>query len=154
MYWNHEHMDRKGIQNQKRIKSCPSPAFKPVFQEVKERFLHHICHLCSNPWGQESKHNYEQKLDFYLKDSFEKLRKISNLLPQHLARKWQKVKSILETPENENLLKIYSFHIIQDANEFVSSSEQIWKKFALHHLLINVSSAVNGCRQNESPNSW
>ncbi len=25
--------------------------------------------------------------------------------------------------------------------------------FSLHHLLTNVSSAVNGCRQNESPNS-
>ncbi len=25
---------------------------------------------------------------------------------------------------------------------------------ALHHLLTNGSSAVNGCRRNESPNSW
>ncbi len=31
--------------------------------------------------------------------------------------------------------------------EFVSSSEQI---LALHNLLTNGSSAVNGCRQNES----
>ncbi len=30
---------------------------------------------------------------------------------------------------------------------------QIWRNVALHHLLINGSSAVNGCRQNESPNS-
>ncbi len=29
---------------------------------------------------------------------------------------------------------------------------QIWRNVALHHLLDNVSSAVNGCRQNESPN--
>ncbi len=35
---------------------------------------------------------------------------------------------------------------------FVSSSEQIWSNSALHHLLTNGSSAVNGCRQNESPN--
>ncbi len=35
-------------------------------------------------------------------------------------------------------------------NEFVSSSEQIWRTVALHHLLTNVSYAVNGCRQNES----
>ncbi len=40
---------------------------------------------------------------------------------------------------------------IQD--EFVSSSEQIWRNLAFHHLLTNGSSAVNGCRQNESPNS-
>ncbi len=25
---------------------------------------------------------------------------------------------------------------------------------ALHHLLTNGSSAVNGCRQNENPNTW
>ncbi len=30
----------------------------------------------------------------------------------------------------------------------VSSSEQIWTNVALHHLLTNESSAVNGCRQN------
>ncbi len=41
-----------------------------------------------------------------------------------------------------------------DIDEFVSSSEQIWRNLALHHLFINGSSAVNGCRQNESPNSW
>ncbi len=39
---------------------------------------------------------------------------------------------------------------IQDADEFVSSSEQIWRNVALHHLLTNGSSALNGCRQNES----
>ncbi len=43
---------------------------------------------------------------------------------------------------------------IQDIDQFVSSSEQIWKNLALHHLLTNGSSGVNGCRQNESPNSW
>ncbi len=43
---------------------------------------------------------------------------------------------------------------IQDVDEFVSLSEQIWRNWALHHLFTNGSSAVNGCRQNESPNSW
>ncbi len=37
---------------------------------------------------------------------------------------------------------------VQDVDEFVSSSN-----VALHHLLRNGCSAVNGCRQNESPNS-
>ncbi len=37
-------------------------------------------------------------------------------------------------------------------NEFVSSWEQICRIVAFHHLLSNGSSAVNGCRQNESPN--
>ncbi len=44
--------------------------------------------------------------------------------------------------------------VIQDIDEFVSSSEQIWRNVAFYHLLTNGSSAVNGCRQNESPNSW
>ncbi len=39
--------------------------------------------------------------------------------------------------------------IIQDVDGFVSSSEQILRNLALHHLLINGSSAVNGCRQND-----
>ncbi len=42
---------------------------------------------------------------------------------------------------------------IQDVDEFVSSLEQIWRNLAFHHLLTNGSSTVNGCRQNESPNS-
>ncbi len=40
---------------------------------------------------------------------------------------------------------------IQDVDEFVSLSEQIWRNLALLHLLTNGSSAVNGCRQNQSP---
>ncbi len=43
---------------------------------------------------------------------------------------------------------------IQDVDEFISSSEQIWRNLTLHHLLTNRSSAVNGCRQYEVPNSW
>ncbi len=45
---------------------------------------------------------------------------------------------------------MYSPNAIQDVDEFVSSSEQIWRNLALHHLLSNGSSTVNGCRQNES----
>ncbi len=51
------------------------------------------------------------------------------------------------------LLKKYS-QAIQDIDEFVSLWEQIWRNVALHHLLTSVSSEVNGCRQNECPNSW
>ncbi len=36
-----------------------------------------------------------------------------------------------------------------DVDEFVSSSEQIWRNVALHHLFTSGSSTVNGCRQNE-----
>ncbi len=43
---------------------------------------------------------------------------------------------------------------IQDGDEFVYSSETDLDNLALHHLFTNGSSAVNGCRQNESPNSW
>ncbi len=55
----------------------------------------------------------------------------------------------------QNLLEIYSSHpFTQDVDEFVFSSKIIWENVALHHLLTNGSSTVNGCRQNESPNSW
>ncbi len=37
---------------------------------------------------------------------------------------------------------------IQDADEFVSLSEQIWRNSALQHMLTSGSSAVGGCRQN------
>ncbi len=36
-------------------------------------------------------------------------------------------------------------------DEFVSSLDQIWRNVTFRHLLTNGSSAVNGCRQNESP---
>ncbi len=50
------------------------------------------------------------------------------------------------------LPKFYIYHpqAMQDVDDFVSSSEQIWRNVALHHLLTIGSSAVNGCRQNES----
>ncbi len=41
-------------------------------------------------------------------------------------------------------------HVILDVEVlfiFIFSSEQIWRFLALHHLLTNGSSAVNGCRQ-------
>ncbi len=58
------------------------------------------------------------------------------------------------SPKNGNMLKMYSPSAIQDVDEFVSSLEQILRKLGFHHLLTNGSSAVNGCRQNESPTSW
>ncbi len=48
----------------------------------------------------------------------------------------------------------FQIFYIQDVDEFVSSSEQIWRNVALHHLLTSWSSVVNGCRQNESPNNY
>ncbi len=42
---------------------------------------------------------------------------------------------------------------IQDLDKFVSLWEQIWGNLALHHLLTNDFSVVNGCRQKESSNS-
>ncbi len=39
---------------------------------------------------------------------------------------------------------------IKDVVDFVSSSDL--EKF--YHLLTSGSSTVNGCRQNESPNTW
>ncbi len=46
---------------------------------------------------------------------------------------------------------MYSPQAIRDVEKFVSSLEQI---LALLHLSTNGSSAVNGCRENEIPNSW
>ncbi len=42
---------------------------------------------------------------------------------------------------------------IQTVHKSVSLSEHICRNLAFHHLLTNGSPAVNGCRQNESPNS-
>ncbi len=39
-------------------------------------------------------------------------------------------------------------------SDWTLSQKKIWRNLALHHLPTNGSSAVNGCRQNESPNSW
>ncbi len=49
--------------------------------------------------------------------------------------------------------KVAHSQAIQGVDGFVTSSEEIWINFALHHLLTNGSSVVNGCHQNESPNS-
>ncbi len=56
------------------------------------------------------------------------------------------------TPKKNKKQKMYP-QIIQDIDEFVSSQEQIWRNVALHYLLTKGSSAVNGCRQNESSNT-
>ncbi len=42
---------------------------------------------------------------------------------------------------------------IKDVDEFISSLEELWRNL-LHHFLTIGSSAENGCRQNETPNSW
>ncbi len=55
--------------------------------------------------------------------------------------------------KNENNKKRNTPQAIQDVDDFVSSLEQVWRNVALHHLLTSGCSAVNGCRQNESPNS-
>ncbi len=39
----------------------------------------------------------------------------------------------------------------QQVHNFIFLLEQIWRNLALHHLLTNGCFAVNGCRQNESP---
>ncbi len=44
-------------------------------------------------------------------------------------------------------LKFTQIQTIQDVDEFDSLYEQIFRNVALHHLLTNGSSAVNGCRQ-------
>ncbi len=49
-------------------------------------------------------------------------------------------------------IKLHTLKAIQHVNEFVSSSEHIRINLALHHLLNNESSVVNGCRQSEYSN--
>ncbi len=48
--------------------------------------------------------------------------------------------------------KCTQIQAMQDVDEIVSSLEQISINVVLHDLLTN--GTVNGCRQNESPNSW
>ncbi len=57
-------------------------------------------------------------------------------------------------PELEICWKSTHAQAIKDVSIYLSIylSEQIWKNLASHYLLINGSFAVNGCRQNESPN--
>ncbi len=47
-------------------------------------------------------------------------------------------------PKNKTILEMYSPQAIRDADEFVSSLEQIWRSLALHHFLTNRSCAVIG----------
>ncbi len=46
--------------------------------------------------------------------------------------------------------KYTSSQAFQVVEEFLSSSEQIWRNWALHHLLTNTLQWMNRCRQNES----
>ncbi len=64
-----------------------------------------------------------------------------------------KMNKILRFTHNENLLKImiYSRWVCLFIRTDLDRLEQ---NLSLHHLLTNGSSTVNGCRQNESPNSW
>ncbi len=48
------------------------------------------------------------------------------------------------------IIEIFHYLFLRD---FSLLLEQLWKNLALHHLLTNGSSAVNGWHQNESPNS-
>ncbi len=57
-----------------------------------------------------------------------------------------------ENKKMKNCWKLIYSQAIRDVDEFVSSSWQ--RHLALHHLHNSGSSAVNGCRQNESPNCW
>ncbi len=54
-------------------------------------------------------------------------------------------------PKTKTCRKCSHPQAIQNVDEFVASSEQIWINLALHHLLTWGSSAVNGCRQNQGP---
>ncbi len=57
-------------------------------------------------------------------------------------------------PKNWHLLNVFSPSGNPRCRFFFFPSEQIWRNVALHHLLINGSSVVNGCRLNECPNNW
>ncbi len=52
----------------------------------------------------------------------------------------------------EDIIQQKHYICLPSKNEFISSWEQNCRIVAFHHLLSNGSSAVNGCRQNESPN--
>ncbi len=56
--------------------------------------------------------------------------------------------------KNESLLNMYSLSGHQRCRWVWFYIWQIWRNLAFYHLLSNGSSAVNGCRPNESPNSW
>ncbi len=63
-----------------------------------------------------------------------------------------KLKGIIH-PKMKICWKCTQPQAIQNVDDFVFSSEQIWRNLTLHHFITNGSS-VNGCRQNESPNSF
>ncbi len=63
------------------------------------------------------------------------------------------VKEIVQkSPKMSIRWKCSHSQTIQDVDELFL--HQIWLYVALLHLFTNACSAVNGCRQNERPNSW
>ncbi len=65
-----------------------------------------------------------------------------------INHQWHFFKGIFHTKKKTICRKHTHPHTMQDVEEFDSSLEQIWIHFALHHLLTNGSSTVNGCHQN------
>ncbi len=63
-------------------------------------------------------------------------------------RMWLHVTYGNSSPKNASLLKMNS----PKGHHF--SCDHNWRNLALQRLFTNWSSAVNGCRQNEGPNSW
>ncbi len=59
----------------------------------------------------------------------------------------------LVQPKQNKKRKCTPPQAIQNGDEFVSSLEQFCRPVALHHFLTNGCSAVNRCRQYESPKS-
>ncbi len=66
-----------------------------------------------------------------------------------LSYKFGSLKEMVH-PEMKTSWKCTRPKAIQDVDEFVSSSEQIWRNVALHHLLTSGASAVNGCRSTKA----
>ncbi len=64
-------------------------------------------------------------------------------------KEWYECTQRNSVPNILNLMKMYSVHPgFRQVCFFIKTA------LAWHHLLTNGSSAVNGCRQNECPNSW
>ncbi len=152
---------RKGF-NSSSFKSGQSLRFK-------ENFMMHVCKIhssvfhmfylvrkclftCSLHFGQDQEYPLLLADRPEKKKSLNKMRTNCNLI-LHFWVIYSFIKGVMY-PKMKICWKFTHPQAIQDVDEFVLSPEQIWRNVALHHLLTNGSSAVNGCRQNESPNSW
>ncbi len=78
--------------------------------------------------------------------------KLKNLQYRLITNKVSIINIVNPTWVKKHILTWKCPQAIQDVDELVSSSEQIWRNVALYHLLTNGSSAVNGCRQNHHNN--